>query len=100
MYQCNNSPRCISVIGILDGQFDCPENDDEDIIQLYDKNLTDKLRHHFKCDVAKTYIHQSLLDNGECDCILDTYNWCEDEGINIQHVRKNISFQTTCDGFT
>ncbi|CAM4873275.1 unnamed protein product [Rotaria socialis] len=100
MYQCNNSPRCISVTGVLDGLFDCPENDDEDIIQLYGKNLTDKLRHHFKCDVANTYIHQSLVDNGECDCALDDYYWCEDEGIDIQHVRKNISFQTTCDGFT
>ncbi|CAF2656472.1 unnamed protein product [Rotaria sp. Silwood2] len=31
---------------------------------------------------------------------LKGYNWCEDEYLNFQYVRKNISFQTICYGFT
>ncbi|CAF2974366.1 unnamed protein product [Rotaria sp. Silwood2] len=49
---------------------------------------------------SNKYIHQSLFKNGYCECKFEGENWCEDEDFHIQYARKNISFQTICDGFT
>ncbi|CAF4347509.1 unnamed protein product, partial [Rotaria sp. Silwood2] len=46
------------------------------------------------------YMHQSLFKDESCDCKIEGENWCEDEDFHIQYARKNISFQTICDGFT
>ncbi|CAF4625660.1 unnamed protein product, partial [Rotaria sp. Silwood2] len=51
-------------------------------------------------DKSNKYIHQSLVKNEVCQCRVEGENWCEDEDFHTHYVRKNISFQTICDGFT
>ncbi|CAF4638104.1 unnamed protein product [Rotaria sp. Silwood2] len=84
----------------MDNKNDCPHKDDEDLTQMIYSNLTELLRSHFKCEIANNYIHQSLVQNGECECKLADQDWCEDEDFHIHYVRKNISFPTICDEFT
>ncbi|CAF4353476.1 unnamed protein product [Rotaria sp. Silwood2] len=49
--------------------------------------------------MANKIIHQSLVQNDNCECQLADYDWCDDEDFHIHYVRKNISFSTICDGF-
>ncbi|CAF4970062.1 unnamed protein product [Rotaria sp. Silwood1] len=84
----------------MDIRDDCPHKDDENITHINRGNLTELLKHHFKCEITGTYLHQSLVRNDICECKLEDQHWCEDEDLHINYARKNISFQTICDGFT
>ena len=42
-----------------------------------------------------------MVMNENCDCkINDDDRWCEGENMRLNYIKKNISFQTICDGFT
>ncbi|CAF2569386.1 unnamed protein product [Rotaria sp. Silwood2] len=100
MYLCVNSSKWISVNRFMDSSFDCPQNDDENIIQTNYTDLTQLLKSHVKYEISNKYIHRSYVYDGKCHCELFVSYWCEDEDFHRQYARKNISFQTICDGFT
>ncbi|CAF3237514.1 unnamed protein product [Rotaria sp. Silwood2] len=100
MYQCVNSSKCIPTNRLLDVANDCPQREDENITYINNTGLTKKLKSHFKCELADKYIHQSFVADGTCNCLFAGYRWCEDESSDVHYARKNISFQTICDGFT
>ncbi|CAF4548267.1 unnamed protein product [Rotaria sp. Silwood2] len=100
MYQCLNSIKCIPINRLMDRRKDCPYRDDEDLTKMTDSNLTELLKSHFKCEMTNKYISQSIVQDKACDCKLENENFCEDEDFHIHYARKNISFQTICDGFT
>ncbi|CAF4370898.1 unnamed protein product, partial [Rotaria sp. Silwood2] len=100
MYKCFNSSKCISVSRLMNNEGDCPYRDDENMTHINNTNLTNLLKYHFKCQIANKYLHQSLVKNIDCDCSIEDEGWCEDENFLMQYARKNISFQTICDGFT
>ncbi|CAF4136103.1 unnamed protein product [Rotaria sp. Silwood2] len=99
MYQCINSVKCISVNCLMNAWHDCPYGDDENLTQIIHANLTELLKNHFKCEITNTYIDQSLVQDGYCDCSFEDEDWCEDEDLNMYYIRNNISFPTICDGF-
>jgi hypothetical protein len=75
MYQCVNSLKCISIYRLKNGINDCPRGDDEN-----------------ETNINNTVIIANLME---------IYNWLYDESeIKLQYARKNILFQTICDGFT
>ncbi|CAF0745824.1 unnamed protein product [Adineta steineri] len=75
MYQCSNSLKCISKHRLMDDVIDCPNSDDENKTWL---NYTDST--------------EEIIDvGGETD---------KEIIMKIWYARKNISFQTVCDGFT
>ncbi|CAF3975438.1 unnamed protein product [Rotaria sp. Silwood2] len=100
MYKCINSSKCIAINRLMDSTLDCPQSDDENITQINKAGLTHILKSYFKCEITNKYIHQSLVKDGVCDCKLHNSKECEDEDFQIHYIRKNISFQTICDGFT
>ncbi|CAF3089752.1 unnamed protein product [Rotaria sp. Silwood2] len=101
IYQCANSSKCISTSRIMDTNFDCPQEDDEDIAQINSTGLSKFLENYFNCEIFKKYIHRSYVDDGICHCpIIRNPYWCEDENVPGSFVKKNISFQNICDQFT
>jgi len=84
----------------MDTIYDCPHMDDENIAAI---NNPDRIEHfkktHFKCPTSDEYIHQSLLNNQNCDCPSIDLSWCEDEDKSITYLKTNIVFQHICDGF-
>jgi hypothetical protein len=98
MYQCAGSSKRISIYRIMNGIDDCPRSDDENNIII---NSTDMIEHlkrkYVKCEISNKYISQSLIADGKCDCGYIEPNWCEDENLNINYIKRNISFQTICD---
>jgi hypothetical protein len=84
----------------MDGIDDCPRNDDESITRINNADILKQvLKNHFKCQTSNKYIPQSSIANGICDCGKIEPTWCEDEDLNMNYIRRNISFQTICDGF-
>ncbi|CAF3528930.1 unnamed protein product [Rotaria sp. Silwood1] len=102
-YRCTNG-QCIPQSFFRDDRNtpDCLDGSDEISLSFehsYKCNI-ELLKHHFKCEITGTYLHQSLVRNDICECKLEDQHWCEDEDLHINYARKNISFQTICDGFT
>jgi hypothetical protein len=74
--------------------------DDENITIINNTKLIEQIqKNYFKCQILNTYIHPSLVKNNKCDCKTNEPIWCEDESNNYNYIRRNISFQTICDGF-
>ena len=100
MYQCLNSPKCISVHRLLDGNVDCPHNDDEHMTKINDSIVIERIkRRTFYCQAMNKSISLTSIENGQCDCGYMDNTWCEDENLNMNYIRRKISFQTICDGF-
>ncbi|CAF3920967.1 unnamed protein product, partial [Rotaria magnacalcarata] len=99
MYQCVDSHKCISEYRLMDNALDCPQGDDENITESSHADLIKRLKHFVKCEIANKYIHQSSVADTVCDCEVEPHKWCEDENLDIVYIKKNISFQITCDGF-
>ncbi|CAF1466728.1 unnamed protein product [Rotaria sp. Silwood1] len=100
MYQCVNSSKCISVNHFMDGNLDCPQKDDEDIMQINSINMAKFLKNHFKCNISNKYLHHWYVQDGYCHCPVYYSDWCEDEHFDINYAVQNISFQSICNGFT
>ncbi|CAF1417530.1 unnamed protein product [Adineta steineri] len=75
MYQCSNSLKCISKHRLMNDRIDCPNSDDENKTWL---NYTDSTEEIIGID---SQTDKDLIPK-------------------IQYARKNISFQTICDGYT
>jgi hypothetical protein len=95
MYQCLNSSKCISIYRLNDNKFNCPFEDDENLIHV----LEIMKKTHFKCQSTGQYIPLIRVKNYVCDCGHIEDDWCEDENLEVNIIRRNISFQTICDGF-
>ena len=92
MYQCLRSSKCISIHRLLNNIDDCPYIDDENVILVNNTELIQQLRKtHFQCPTSKKYIHQSLVNNHDCDC--------EDEELHVNFIKRTILFQHICDRF-
>ncbi|CAF4097641.1 unnamed protein product [Rotaria sp. Silwood2] len=99
MYQCINSLKCISMDHLLDAIIDCPKEDDENITHIIDSRWTNTYKNLFKCEINNLYIHQLLVKDGRCQCLVDdTASWCEDEDEDYAIARKKLLFQTVCNG--
>jgi hypothetical protein len=100
MYQCLNSSKCISIFRLMDFTYNCPHMDDENITTINNPDVVERMKQTlFKCEATNKYIHQNLLKDGTCDCGYIQYDWCEDENLGLNEIRRNISFQIMCDGF-
>ena len=101
MYQCFNSSKCISVSRLMNNIEDCPGGDDENITKNNDPYAIERMkRHSFYCQTKEKYVPLTVVQDGKCDCGFVDRGWCEDENLEINYIRRNISFQTICDGFT
>ena len=101
MYQCIHSSKCISIYRLMDSINDCPYMDDENITIINTNSLMERLnKTHFQCQASNTYIFKSFIKNAKCECGYVEDDWCEDEDMDIEYIRKNITFQTICDGIT
>ena len=100
VYQCRNSSKCISIYRINDGVQNCPLMDDENMIDIENINIINRLNknNYYKCGTLNKYIHPNLLINKKCDCEHIDNVWCEDEEFEMDSSRTKISFQTICDG--
>jgi hypothetical protein len=100
MYQCMNSSKCISIHRLMDNIDDCPYMDDENILEINNTDVIEQLKQtHITCETSNKYIHKSLIKNGDCNCGKIEFDWCDDEDWGSFNFRKQISFQTICDGF-
>ncbi|CAF4552475.1 unnamed protein product, partial [Rotaria sp. Silwood2] len=99
MYKCRNSSKCISKHRLCDGIIDCDYNDDEECTQINGSCLLYGFNDFLKCTTSDICISPSLIDDGRCDCEYDQYNFCDDENLDVNYIRKHISFTTICDGF-
>ncbi|CAF0926998.1 unnamed protein product [Rotaria sp. Silwood1] len=85
-YRCTNG-QCIPQSFFRDDRNtpDCLDGSDE---------ISLNFEHSYKCNRG--------IPSFECEekCKLEDQHWCEDEDLHINYARKNISFQTICDGFT
>ena len=100
MYQCIGSSKCISIHRLLDAIDDCPSADDENLTIISELNVFTRIRQmYFHCGTSDRYISPSLVTDDQCDCLDTSSDWCTDEDVNINFIKKNISFQTICDGF-
>ncbi|CAF4011362.1 unnamed protein product [Rotaria magnacalcarata] len=75
MYRCADSLKCISKHRLTNGIHDCPNSDDENITLI-----------------NPTVAEEEIID-------INTLN-DEESKVKLRYARKNISFQTICDGFT
>ena len=100
MYQCLQSSKCISIDRLLDANNDCPLADDEDLSRIDRIDLIKRIKEtYFHCESLDTYMSPTLTNDGTCDCRDKCRDLCVDEDLNRNFIRKNISFQTICDGF-
>ena len=97
MYQCLNSPKCISVSRLINGIADCPHEDDETVENT--KIIESMKRNYFFCQTKKKYVPLTAVEDGKCDCGYADDAWCEDENIERNLIKRHISFQTICDGY-
>ncbi|CAF2931593.1 unnamed protein product [Rotaria sp. Silwood2] len=98
-YHCIRSSKCISIKRILDGTYDCLEDDDENITHINSTGLIKLLKNHFKCEISNKYIHLMSVQNQICDCSVKELLWCEDEFDSSYYARTNVTFQTICDRY-
>ncbi|UJR38685.1 hypothetical protein I4U23_031351 [Adineta vaga] len=100
LYQCINSSKCISFHRLLNGKFDCPYNDDENISEDTNSQLFDRFKDkYYHCFYTNKYISKTRLFDGYCDCYLKELGFCEDEDEYKNHTTRTMSFQTMCDTF-
>ncbi|CAF3988067.1 unnamed protein product [Rotaria sordida] len=103
----------------MDTRFDCPNEDDGNLKYITNVGLIELLKNHMKCEISNTYVTPSLIDDNFCHCPvknsfwceselknsslcnneLDSTDWCEDEREYFFFTKKNILFQSVCDGF-
>ena len=101
MYQCIRSSKCISVHRLMDSIDDCPYMDDQNMTIINSTDLIERLKKtHFICQSSNKFISRSFIENRYCDCGYIEDDWCEDEDLNIDYIRRNISFHMICDGIT
>ena len=100
MYQCIDSPKCVDMLHILNGIYDCPQMDDEIISLLRSTSAMEFIeKTHFKCQLNNKYIPLRLVGDMQCDCEPDSRDYCEDEHIFVNYIKTNILFQHICDRF-
>ncbi|CAF1154595.1 unnamed protein product [Adineta ricciae] len=100
IYQCQNSSKCISIDRLADNTPDCPSKDDETILEDRNSQLFAQIQHnYYKCYFTDKYISRVVIHNGQCDCGINEYGFCEDESTFFNFTRRNLFFQTTCDRF-
>ena len=100
MYQCLHSSKCISIHRLMNNVDDCPYRDDEDINKNQNPYAIEQMkRNSFYCLGKKKYVPLTTIEDGKCDCGYVERDWCEDESLQMNYIRRNISFQTICDGY-
>ncbi|CAF1400674.1 unnamed protein product [Adineta ricciae] len=100
VYQCQNSPKCISFHRLIDSVHNCPYKDDENIFHYTNPQLFEKIKHkYYDCYSTKKSIPQAAIHNEECDCGFSEHGFCEDEEEFLNFTRRNIFFQMMCDRF-
>jgi hypothetical protein len=100
MYQCINSSKCISKHRLCDGMDDCDYKDDEQCALNNSICSVSGSEIFFKCTTSNICISLKRVGNGLCDCGINEYGLCDDEIVNLDYIKKHISFPTICDGFT
>jgi hypothetical protein len=100
MYRCINSSKCISKHRLCDGMNDCDYKDDEQCVFNNGICSVSRSETFFKCTTNNICISLKRVGNGLCDCGLNEYGLCDDEIVNLDYIKKHISFPTICDGFT
>ncbi|CAF0830570.1 unnamed protein product [Rotaria sordida] len=100
MYRCMNSSKCISKYRLCDGKNDCDYKDDEHCPIINGTCPTIGSKTLFKCTAEKKCMPLKVIQDGNCDCKDNEYGLCDDEYTTDHYIRKHISFQTICDGFT
>ena len=101
MYQCFNSPKCISIHRLMNNIEDCLYRDDEEILTNNDSLVIERMKQNsFYCQAKEKYIPLTAVQDGKCDCNYIDDTWCEDENLRMSYIRRNMSFQTICDGYT
>ncbi|CAF4997864.1 unnamed protein product [Rotaria sp. Silwood1] len=83
----------------MDGTYDCPEEDDENMTHINSNDLIKFLKNHFKCEISDKYIHPVYIQNRFCDCPVNDSTWCDDEFDTENYIRLNTSFQTSCERY-
>ncbi|CAF1179580.1 unnamed protein product [Rotaria sp. Silwood1] len=83
----------------MDGTYDCPEEDDENMTHINSNDLIKFLKNHFKCEISDKYIHPVYIQNRFCDCPVNDSTWCDDEFDTENYIRLNTSFQTICERY-
>jgi len=102
MYQCIDSSKCVDMLHILNGIYDCPQMDDEIVSLIKSTSAIEYIeKTHFKCQSTNKYILLDLVEDGGCDCNggPDSIDYCEDEYPNANYIKANILFQHICDRF-
>ena len=101
MYQCINSPKCISIYRLMDSVNDCPYSDDEHENRINNTDLQELFkRKTLKCPGRNKYVLLLRVGKPECYCRNILINMCDDDKF-LSHVPvESISFQMTCNGFT
>jgi len=100
MYQCRNSPKCISIYRLMDRINDCPYMDDENMDFIKTTNAMNLLnKTHFKCRYLDKYISKLLVGKKDCACNITAHR-CEDEYFDPNSNQNIIVFEQICDGYT
>ncbi|CAF3923657.1 unnamed protein product [Rotaria sordida] len=97
MYQCKNSSKCIPKSYIGDGIRDCHYEDDEEQSTIDEYCLIDQTNIFFKCQTDNKCIRRNHVENHICDCKVDEYGMCDDEDLELNQKRRQITFSTICD---
>ncbi|CAF2788390.1 unnamed protein product [Rotaria sp. Silwood2] len=97
MYQCRNSSKCIPNSYVGDDIRDCDYEDDEEQSTIDKQCLIDQTNTFFKCQTENKCIHRNQVENHICDCKMDEYDMCDDEDIEFNKKRRQITFSKICD---
>jgi hypothetical protein len=74
----------------MDGIDDCPTNNDETMFEINETDIIKQLQQtHYRCEKLKIMIHKRWIQNHNCG----------DQNRSSFDYRKDLSFQTVCDGF-
>ena len=91
MYQCLNSPKCISVHRLMDNMDNCPYGDDEDLRKNNNSNAIEQMeRNSFYCIAMEKYIPSTAVGDGKCDCDYVNPHWCDDENLELNYIRRFV----------
>ena len=99
MYQCMDSPKCISKARLFDHVQDYLHNDDEDRSNLNKTCPFEPNANIFQCRTTDECIPFLLVGDSEWDCTKDESGRCDDKDSESIDVTATLLFPTTCDGF-